>query len=163
MRKRADADDASALSFFRRLIFSPLLFVLAVFMKDAERRQTPILAVDFRAVESQIDDIFARADEKLRRLLEDATVAINAANVGSQGKASSMGALGSFEIRLGSTRISLKELSEKKIGDIEPLIDSQKGQVQIWSEGKMRATGVLLVDDGKLAVRVEKLVDETNV
>ena len=130
-------------------------------MKDAERRQTPILAVDFRSVESQIDEICARADEKLQRLLEDATNAINAADADSQGKTSAPGALVSFEIRLGSTRISLKELNEKKIGDIEPLIDSQKGQVQIWSGGKMRATGVLLVDDGKLAVRIEKLADET--
>ncbi len=130
-------------------------------MKDAERRQTPILAVDFRSVESQIDEICARADEKLLRLLEDATNAINAADADSQRKTSATGALVSFEIRLGSTRISLKELNEKKIDDIEPLIDSQKGQVQIWSGGKMRATGVLLVDDGKLAVRIEKLADET--
>ena len=132
-------------------------------MNDAERRQTPILAVDFRAAESQIDEICARADEQLRRLLEDATASSGRANAAPQGRTSASGALVSFEIRLGSTRIPLSELNEKKIGDIEPLIDSQKGRVQIWSGGKMRATGVLLVVDDKLAVRVEEIVDGDDV
>ena len=43
-----------------------------------------------------------------------------------------------------------------------PLIDSEKGRVQIWSGNKMRASGVLLVVDGKLAVRVEELVGDIN-
>lgn len=131
-------------------------------MSPKERRQAPSLAVDFQAVESQIDEICRQADERLRRLLEDDASSIGASRGSVQKQTNASGSLVPFEIRLGSTRLTLDEFRRKEIDDIMPLIDSEKGRVQIWSGNKMRASGVLLVVDGKLAVRVEELVGDIN-
>ena len=126
-------------------------------MSPTERRQAANFTIDLQTAESKIDEICRLADEKLQSLLEIEETSFDAPN-----KPSANDALVHFEIRLGSTRMLLSELQNATIDDIAPLIEAQKGRVQIWSDGKMRAAGTLLVVDGKLAVRVEEIVRQAD-
>lgn len=63
----------------------------------------------------------------------------------------------SFQLRLGSTRLTLSELARLDYNTIVPLLESTSGQVQIWSNGRLYGRGVLLVADGKLAVKIESI------
>ena len=66
-----------------------------------------------------------------------------------------------YEIRLGSTRIPLSALNSLSLGSIVSLQDSQTGFVQVWLNNQPFGQGKLIVVDGKLAVRLESLVNST--
>ncbi len=67
----------------------------------------------------------------------------------------------SFQLRFGRTRLRLQELSYLGTDTIVPLLESTKGQIQIWSNGRLFGRGVLLVADGKLAVKIESIESKT--
>ncbi|MGI6401002.1 MAG: FliM/FliN family flagellar motor C-terminal domain-containing protein [Thermoguttaceae bacterium] len=113
-------------------------------------------------VDAQLEEICYRADEKLQKLIShDRLQTLVDSVAASLLNDNVFPALSEprvpFEIRLGSTCLTSSELDSKEVEEIIPLMESPKGQVQIWSDGRMRASGTLLVVDGKLAVRVDSL------
>ena len=67
-----------------------------------------------------------------------------------------------YELRLGSTSLSLEEINSLNVGTILPLVNSEQGVVWIISNGRVCGKGVLLVVDGKLALRIESIDSESS-
>lgn len=122
---------------------------------------------DFSPLERRLDAIVQESNEKLRALLDEkrfltfqerALASLSPPkNADSREDATYARDVVSYQIRLGRTRLSLDELNNLELDAIVPLLDSVKGRVQIWTQGRLFARGVLLVVDGKLAVKVESL------
>ena len=116
----------------------------------------PYLSLDFDQLEKQFSRVFEQAETRLNRLLD------NSASTSSAGLDDFVNSTISrevveYELQLGSTRLSLEEINALQIGTILPLISSEQGHVSIVSNGKVCGKGVLLVVDGKLALRVESI------
>lgn len=65
-----------------------------------------------------------------------------------------------FQLRLGSTRLTLEELKKLHPDVVVPLLDATNGQIQIWSHGRLIGHGVLRIADGKLVVKIVSLEKE---
>ncbi|MDO5307887.1 MAG: FliM/FliN family flagellar motor C-terminal domain-containing protein [Planctomycetia bacterium] len=106
--------------------------------------------------------IFTGAHQDLDTLLQSFTNTLAQSNESDDGTGQSgvdsKDALTSYEIRLGSTRLSLAQLKTLKAQDIVTLTNATPGKVQIWHDGVLCGLGALLIVDGKLAVRVESVV-----
>ncbi len=143
-------------------------------MKPTQASRSSRYDLEFSRIESQVDAICQKADERLLELLSDDRLQIyvhtpvasdSSANhfttkssvqkTASSQRSPEKKRLINFELRLGSIRIPLNQLSSLKIDEILPLANSQKGVVQIWSREKLCGAGALLVVDGKLAVKID--------
>ncbi len=128
-------------------------------MKSTELRQSPCIPVDFTRIEAQLEKICRQAEDRLENLLSDERLRLYAepekiSSTSSSNETHSASPHLSFELRLGATRLSQDELESKKIDEILPLTESEKGLVQICSRGKICGKGVLLIVEGKLAVKI---------
>ncbi len=62
-----------------------------------------------------------------------------------------------FELILGSAEISSSSVKSLTLNEIISLTDVDTDQIQVCSQGVLIATGALLVINGKLAIRIEKV------
>ena len=127
---------------------------------------------NFSATQKRFETVVQRANDRLDQLVSEdrfqrfCELSINPyLNVGESGtsdvSATRSNGRVSFQLRLGRTRLSLHNLSSLEPEAIVPLLDSTKGQVQIWSNGRLFGRGVLLVVDEKLAVKIESIERQT--
>ena len=107
--------------------------------------------------ERRLNAIFRRAQDRLDALVSDANVqALRRSFVDDR---SSADETVSYSLELGRVRLTASELAALGPESIVPLSDVPNGGaiVQIWADGRLQGRGVLLVVDGKLAVRVEEI------
>ena len=126
----------------------------------------------FSTTQKRLEAVIQRANDQLDRLVSEdrfqrfCELSINPYLNGNESGTSEVSATQSnervsFQLRLGRTRLSLHDLSSLEPDAIVPLLDSTKGQVQIWSNGRLFGRGVLLVVDEKLAVKIESIERQT--
>ena len=63
-----------------------------------------------------------------------------------------------FELILGNVAATSASIKSLTINEIISLTDVDTEQIQICSHGVLIATGALLVINGKLAIRIEKII-----
>ncbi|MBQ9128631.1 MAG: FliM/FliN family flagellar motor switch protein [Thermoguttaceae bacterium] len=108
-------------------------------------------------LERRLDAILRRSQARLDALASDANV--QALRRSLDGGRSFDDAPVSYSLELGRVRLTADELATLGPESIVPLSDVPNGGavVQIWADGRLQGRGVLLVVDGKLAVRVEEI------
>jgi len=108
-------------------------------------------------LERRLDAILRRSQDRLDALASDANV--QALRRSLDGGRSFDDAPVSYSLELGRVRLTADELAALGPESIVPLSDVPNGGavVQIWADGRLQGRGVLLVVDGKLAVRVEEI------
>lgn len=137
---------------------------IAEFSPDARSR------FDYSRAKKRLDDVFSRAaerfsalvaEERFHEFVEDAiSPYLNRTHIGAprqNPKSTSSSRKIRCQLRLGTTRLTSKELSELAADNIIPLADSTRDQIQIWSDGELIGQGKLFVADGKFVVRVESI------
>lgn len=120
------------------------------------------LRFNFSKVEDRLNAIFVLSKTKLDRLCSEERIqsfkehalipylrAIVSTNDSLNGSPKVK-----FQLRLGTTRLTLDELSRLEPNVIVPLLNSTNGQIQIWSNRKQVGTGVLRIANGKLVVKI---------
>ena len=144
---------------------------IAEFSPDARSR------FDYSRAKKRLYDVFSRAaerfsalvaEERFHEFVEDAiSPYLNRTHIGAprQNPKSTFLSTSSSrkircQLRLGTTRLTSKELSELTADNIIPLSDSTRDQIQIWSEGELIGQGKLFVADGKFVVRVESILSK---
>lgn len=105
---------------------------------------------------SRLDAILARSNERLDALVSDANVRALRRSLDAP-EPRRVSATVSYSLELGRVRLTAAEVAALEPESIVPLSDATSGVVQIWADGRLQGRGVLLVADGKLAVRVEEL------
>lgn len=107
--------------------------------------------------ERRLDAILRRSQERLDALASDANVQALRRSLDSD--RSPDDAPVSYSLELGRVRLTADELATLGPESIVPLADASNGGavVQIWADGRLQGRGVLLVVDGKLAVRIEEI------
>lgn len=105
---------------------------------------------------SRLDAILARSNERLDALVSDANVRALRRSLDAP-EPRRVPATVSYSLELGRVRLTAAEVAALEPESIVPLSDATSGVVQIWADGRLQGRGVLLVADGKLAVRVEEL------
>ncbi|MBQ9873051.1 MAG: FliM/FliN family flagellar motor switch protein [Thermoguttaceae bacterium] len=117
---------------------------------------------DFSSAEDRIDAVARNAEARLRALVSDDAFqnlrdfARERLAREKRNRAIPEPGRVSFQVRLGRAKLTLEQVAALDVGVLATLLDSANGQVQIWSEGRMRGRGALLVVDGKLAVGIEE-------
>lgn len=108
-------------------------------------------------LERRLDAILRRSQERLDALVSDANVQALRRSLDSGRLPAD--AFVSYSLELGRVRLTADELAALGPESIVPLSDVPNGGavVQIWADGRLQGRGVLLVVDGKLAVRVEEI------
>jgi len=131
--------------------------------ENVETSLSEIIQRDFSRLETRCDEIFQRADAQFARLTSNggfdslqsfAARSFGAARYSLENLDVQTRPGVPFEIRLGSTSLTRQEASSLELNQIVPLTESTKGRVQIWSEGRRRGEGTLLVANGKLVVKI---------
>ncbi|MBQ9800893.1 MAG: FliM/FliN family flagellar motor switch protein [Thermoguttaceae bacterium] len=108
-------------------------------------------------VERRIDALLRRSHDRLDALTSDANVRALQRSLGAP-SAPRPSASVRYSLELGRVRLTSDELDALGPESIVPLSNASDGAaVQIWADGRLQGRGVLLVVDGKLAVRVEEL------
>lgn len=108
-------------------------------------------------VERRLDAIFRRSGERLDALTSDANVRALSRSFGDAPEPLPAPSV-RYSLELGRVRLTSAELAALAPESIVPLSPASDGAVvQIWADGRLQGRGVLLVVDGKLAVRVEEL------
>ena len=115
------------------------------------------VALNFDQLEERVKQIFNRAEARLDQILTDCSHSTLNDLFTSCDQSGLRNGTVEYELRLGSTSLSLEEIHALKTGSILPLLDSEQGRVQIVLRGQVCGKGVLLVVDGKLALRVESI------
>ncbi len=105
---------------------------------------------------SRLDAVLARSNERLDALVSDASVQALRRSL-DDSERRSVPATVSYSLELGRVRLTAAEVDALGPESIVPLSDASRGVVQIWADGRLQGRGVLLVADGKLAVRVEEI------
>ncbi len=142
--------------------------LLAAMNASTDYSSTKPPRFNFSATQKRLDAIIQRANDRLEQLVsEDRVRSFCEFSIDHRPGENKPGNSGisepqsngrvSFQLRLGRTRLSLHDLSSLEPDAIIPLLDSTKGQVQIWSNGRLFGRGVLLVADEKLAVKIESI------
>lgn len=108
-------------------------------------------------VERRLDAILRRSNQRLDALTSDANARalLRSLDDGAERRPESVVR---YSLELGRVRLTSAELDALGPESIVPLSNSSGAAVQIWADGRLQGRGVLLVVDGKLAVRVEELV-----
>lgn len=108
-------------------------------------------------VARRLDAILRRSDERLDALTSDANVRALQRSLGDCANRRDASTV-RYSLELGRVRLTASELDALGPESIVPLSTASDGaSVQIWADGRLQGRGVLLVVDGKLAVRVEEL------
>ena len=108
-------------------------------------------------VARRLDAILRRSDERLDALTSDANVRALQRSLGDCAERRPASTV-RYSLELGRVRLTADELDALGPESIVPLSTASDGaSVQIWADGRLQGRGVLLVVDGKLAVRVEEL------
>lgn len=107
-------------------------------------------------VERRLDAILRRSSERLAALTSDANVRALQRSLGDRAEPSPAATV-RYSLELGRVRLTADELDALGPDSIVPLSNASGAAVQIWADGRLQGRGVLLVVDGKLAVRVEEL------
>ena len=98
-----------------------------------------------------------RSNERLDALTSDANVQALRRSLGNFPEREPAPVV-RYSLELGRVRLTPDELDALEPESIVPLSTASDGAaVQIWVDGRLQGRGVLLVVDGKLAVRVEEL------
>ena len=108
-------------------------------------------------LERRLDAILRRSRERLDALTSDANAQalLRSLDGGAERPPKSVVR---YSLELGRVRLTSAELAALGPESIVPLANASGGAaVQIWADGRLQGRGVLLVVDGKLAVRVEEL------
>ncbi|MBR4834461.1 MAG: FliM/FliN family flagellar motor switch protein [Thermoguttaceae bacterium] len=105
---------------------------------------------------SRLDAILARSNERLDALVSDASVQALRRSLDDSERRRVPPSV-SYSLELGRVRLTAAEVAALGPESIVPLSDASRGVVQIWADGRLQGRGVLLVADGKLAVRVEEI------
>ncbi len=130
--------------------------------KNQERSRTPSLRFDCSRAEEELNAVCDNACLELTQLIDKSRfqafqeytlvpylrslIPIDAHPGNSQRV--------QFQLRLGSTKLTLEELNRLHPNVIVPLLDSTNGQVQIWTEGRLAGHGILRIANGKLVVKI---------
>ncbi len=108
-------------------------------------------------LERRLDAILRRSNERLDALTTDANVRALSRTFADFPKRAPAPPV-RYSLELGRVRLTPSELDALGPDSIVPLSTASDGAVvQIWADGRLQGRGVLLVVDGKLAVRVEEL------
>lgn len=108
-------------------------------------------------VERRLDAILRRSRERLDVLTTDANVRALSRAFDDFSERKSAPPV-RYSLELGRVRLTADELDALGPDSIVSLSSASDGAVvQIWADGRLQGRGVLLVVDGKLAVRVEEL------
>ncbi len=108
-------------------------------------------------VERRIDALLRRSHDRLDALTSDANVRALQRSLGAPSEPRPSASV-RYSLELGRVRLTSDELDALGPESIVPLSNASDGAaVQIWADGRLQGRGVLLVVDGKLAVRVEEL------
>jgi flagellar motor switch/type III secretory pathway protein FliN len=108
-------------------------------------------------VERRLDALLRRSNERLDALTSDANVRALQRSLGDDVERRPASTV-RYSLELGRVRLTSAELDALGPESIVPLSRASDGaSVQIWADGRLQGRGVLLVVDGKLAVRVEEL------
>lgn len=108
-------------------------------------------------VESRLDALMRRSYERLDALTSDANARALERSLGDISERRPASTV-RYSLELGRVRLTAPELDALGPESIVPLSNVSDGAaVQIWADGRLQGRGVLLVVDGKLAVRVEEL------
>ena len=108
-------------------------------------------------VERRLDAILRRSRERLDALTSDANVQALRRSFDERAEREPASPV-HYSLELGRVRLTADELDALGPESIVPLSSVADGAVvQIWANGRLQGRGVLLVVDGKLAVRVEEL------
>ncbi len=108
-------------------------------------------------VERRVDALMRRAYERLDALTFDANAPTLERMLGDCSERR-LASTVRYSLELGRVRLTSAELDALGPESIVPLSNVSDGvSVQIWADGRLQGRGVLLVVDGKLAVRVEEL------
>ncbi len=107
-------------------------------------------------VERRLDAILRRSRERLDALTSDANVRALQRSLGDRAEPRPASTV-RYSLELGRVRLTADELDALGPESIVPLSNASGAAVQIWADGRLQGRGVLLVVDGKLAVRVEEL------
>lgn len=108
-------------------------------------------------LERRLDAILRRSNERLDALTTDANVRALSRGLGDFSERAPAPPV-RYSLELGRVRLTPSELDALGPDSIVPLSTASDGAVvQIWADGRLQGRGVLLVVDGKLAVRIEEL------
>ena len=108
-------------------------------------------------VERRLDALLRRSGERLDALASDANVRALQRSLEPCAEPRPASTV-RYSLELGRVRLTSAELDALGPESIVPLSNASGGAaVQIWADGRLQGRGVLLVVDGKLAVRVEEL------
>ncbi|MBQ6827070.1 MAG: FliM/FliN family flagellar motor switch protein [Thermoguttaceae bacterium] len=108
-------------------------------------------------VERRLDAILRRSGKRLDALTSDANVQALRRSLGDFAEREPAPPV-RYSLELGRVRLTADELDALGPESIVPLSSACDGAaVQIWANGRLQGRGVLLVVDGKLAVRVEEI------
>lgn len=123
------------------------------------------LPVDFSKIEAKLGEICKRADARLCDLCSENGLK-KYALAHDDGSTTSSDAPplrleeACYELRLGTVRLDPVEIASKRIGEIVPLDDSHGETIQLWIGDQTRAEGTLLVVNGKLAMKINRVFAE---
>lgn len=107
-------------------------------------------------VERRLDAILRRSRERLDALTSDANARALLRSFDDCAERRPASVV-RYSLELGRVRLTPAELDALGPESIVPLSNASGAAVQIWADGRLQGRGVLLVVDGKLAVRVEEL------
>ncbi|MBP3558510.1 MAG: FliM/FliN family flagellar motor switch protein [Thermoguttaceae bacterium] len=106
--------------------------------------------------ERRLDALLRRSQERLDALTSEANARAFQRSLGEQAESRPASTV-RYSLELGRVRLTSDELDALGSDSIVPLANASGGAVQIWADGRLQGRGVLLVVDGKLAVRVEEI------
>ena len=106
--------------------------------------------------ERRLDALLRRSQERLDALTSEANARAFQRSLGEQSESRPASTV-RYSLELGRVRLTSDELDALGSDSIVPLANASGGAVQIWADGRLQGRGVLLVVDGKLAVRVEEI------
>ncbi len=106
--------------------------------------------------ERRLDALLRRSQERLDALTSEANARAFQRSLGEQAESRPASTV-RYSLELGRVRLTSDELDALGSDSIVPLTNASGGAVQIWADGRLQGRGVLLVVDGKLAVRVEEI------